>query len=74
MVGSYHPVSIQRDANLSTILLLELIAVDLDDSAVSNEEGVTYDPGFCAGVAFGVFIAVGCAAWCMEPFAVTQDR
>jgi len=56
---------------LSAILLLELIAEDLDDCAVSNEESVPYDPGFCAGVAFGVLVAVGRAAWCMEPLAVT---
>jgi len=68
---SYHPVGIQGDADVPTVLFLELVTEDLDDRAVSNEEGVAHDPGFCTRIAFGVFVAIGRAAWCMESFAVT---
>jgi len=69
--GPYHPVGIQGDTDVPTVLLLKLVAEYLDDGAVGNEEGVAYDPGFGAGVAFRVFVAVGRAAWCMKSFAVT---
>jgi len=70
-MGTYHPISVQGDANLSAVLLLKFIAEDLDDGAVGNEERMAYDPRLCAGITFGVPLAVGCATWCMKPFAVT---
>lgn len=56
-------VTIQGDADFTTIGLLEVIAVGFDGASMGNKKVVTNNPGLGAAVAFGALRAIRGATW-----------
>ncbi|KAI9166743.1 Solute carrier RCH1 [Paramyrothecium foliicola] len=66
-------ITVENDANLTLIGGLELLAVNLHGTAVSDKQVVADDPWLGAAVTNITFLAVGGAAWGKLADAVSED-